>query len=34
MRLNNNFVAGGNVARYYYYQPMGRWDHVFNEKDA
>jgi len=33
MRLNNNFVAGGNVGRYYYYQPMARWDHVFNEKD-
>jgi carboxypeptidase family protein len=33
MRLNNNFVNGGNVGRYYYYQPMGRWDHVFSEKD-
>lgn len=31
--LNNNFVASGNVARYWYYQPMGRWDHVFSERD-
>ena len=33
MRLNNNFVNGGNVGRYYYYQPMARWDHIFSEKD-
>ncbi len=33
MRLNNNFVDGGNVGRYRYYQPMARWDHVFSEKD-
>ncbi|MCI0388773.1 MAG: TonB-dependent receptor, partial [Acidobacteria bacterium] len=33
MRLNNNFVNGGNVGRYRYYQPMVRWDHIFNEKD-
>ena len=33
MRLNNNFVNGGNVGRYRYYQPMVRWDHVFGEKD-
>ncbi len=33
MRLNNNFVAGGNVGRYRYYQPMARWDHIFSEKD-
>jgi hypothetical protein len=32
-RLNNNFVNGGNVGRYFYYQPMVRWDHIFNEKD-
>jgi Carboxypeptidase regulatory-like domain/TonB dependent receptor-like, beta-barrel len=33
VKLNNNFVNGGNVGRYYYYQPMARWDHVFSEKD-
>lgn len=33
MRLNNNFVAGGNVGRYRYYQPMARWDHNFSEND-
>jgi len=32
-KLNNNFVGGGNVGRYWYYQPMGRWDHIFSEKD-
>lgn len=32
-RLNNNFVNGGNVGKYYYYQPMARWDHIFSEKD-
>src|SRR5262245_14138621 len=32
-QLNNNFVNGGNVGRYRYYQPMGRWDHIFSEKD-
>jgi Carboxypeptidase regulatory-like domain/TonB-dependent Receptor Plug Domain len=32
-RLNNNFVNGGNVGRYKYYQPMARWDHIFSEKD-
>ncbi|HKX33133.1 MAG TPA: hypothetical protein VJ302_35970, partial [Blastocatellia bacterium] len=30
--LSNNFV-GPNVGRYYYNQPMVRWDHVFNETD-
>jgi hypothetical protein len=32
-KLNQNFVNGGNVGKYWYYQPMGRWDHVFNEND-
>jgi hypothetical protein len=32
-QLNNNFVNGGNVGRYKYYQPMVRWDHIFSEKD-
>ncbi len=31
--LNNNFVNGGNVGRYKYYQPMARWDHNFSERD-
>ncbi|HYP12895.1 MAG TPA: hypothetical protein VEQ63_03140, partial [Bryobacteraceae bacterium] len=31
--INNNFVASGNLGRYYYNQPMGRWDHQFSEKD-
>jgi hypothetical protein len=31
--LNNNFVAAGNLGRYYYEQPMARWDHVFGEND-
>src|SRR5262245_33250013 len=31
--LNNNFVASGNVGRYTYNQPLGRWDHIFSEKD-
>ena len=31
--LNNNFVASGNVGRYTYNQPMGRWDHVFGDND-
>ena len=31
--LSGNFVAAGNVARYWYYQPMGRWDHVFNDNN-
>ncbi|HEY8458917.1 MAG TPA: TonB-dependent receptor [Blastocatellia bacterium] len=33
MRLNQNFVNGANVGKYYYYQPMARWDHIFSEKD-
>src|SRR6266508_791443 len=32
-QLRQNFVNGGNVGKYYYYQPMGRWDHIFSEKD-
>lgn len=31
--LNNNFVAAGNLGRYYYQQPMVRWDHVFGPND-
>ena len=31
--LNNNFVAAGNLGRYYYEQPMVRWDHVFGQND-
>ncbi|HYP05311.1 MAG TPA: carboxypeptidase regulatory-like domain-containing protein, partial [Bryobacteraceae bacterium] len=31
--LNNNFVAKDNLGRYYYNQPMGRWDHVAGSND-
>jgi hypothetical protein len=31
--INNNFVAAGNLGRYYYEQPMVRWDHVFGQND-
>ncbi len=31
--INNNFVAAGNLGRYYYEQPMVRWDHVFGSND-
>jgi len=31
--INNNFVAAGNLGRYYYEQPMIRWDHVFGDND-
>jgi len=31
--LNQNFFATANVGRYRYDQPMGRWDHVFNQND-
>lgn len=31
--LTQNYVAGGNVGRYKYDQPMGRWDHLFNDRD-
>ncbi len=31
--LDNNFVAGGNVGRYRYEQPMARWDHIFGRND-
>jgi hypothetical protein len=31
--LNNNYLAGSNTGRYYYEQPMARWDHVFSSKD-
>ncbi len=30
--LNLNFIASGNTGLYHYNQPMGRWDHVFNER--
>ena len=32
-QLSNNFVASGNLGRYRYNQPMGRWDHVFGQND-
>jgi len=31
--INNNFVARENLGRYYYNQPMGRWDHIFSNSD-
>jgi hypothetical protein len=31
--LNNNFFNTNNEGRYWYNQPIGRWDHVFNERD-
>jgi len=31
--LTQNFIAGGNVGRYRQDQPMGRWDHMFNDRD-
>jgi hypothetical protein len=31
--LNNNYLAGVNPGRYYYEQPMARWDHIFSDKD-
>lgn len=31
-RLNQNFI-GSNVGRYYYNQPLVKWDHVFNENN-
>jgi hypothetical protein len=31
--LANNYLDPSNKGRYYYEQPMGRWDHVFSEKD-
>ena len=31
--LNQNFIAGGNLGRYHYDQPMGRWDHNLSAKD-
>lgn len=30
--LTQNFFATGNLGRYRYNQPMGRFDHVFNDK--
>ena len=33
IQLNNNFVAANNLGRYYYEQPMARWDHIFNNGD-
>ncbi|MBO0798105.1 MAG: carboxypeptidase regulatory-like domain-containing protein, partial [Blastocatellia bacterium] len=32
-KLNNNYVNGGNVGSIFYYQPMARWDHIFNDND-
>ena len=31
--LTNNFVASGNLGRYWYNQPSARWDHVFGQND-
>ncbi len=31
--LTQNFIAGGNVGRYRQDQPMGRWDHIFIDRD-
>jgi hypothetical protein len=31
--ITNNFVASKNEGRYWYDQEIGRWDHVFSEKD-
>ena len=31
--ITNNFVANTNEGRYWYNQPIVRWDHVFNDKD-
>jgi hypothetical protein len=31
--INNNYVARENLGRYYYNQPMGRWDHIFKNSD-
>src|SRR5262245_43804144 len=30
--LNLNYIASDNTGLYHYDQPMGRWDHVFNER--
>ncbi len=30
--LNQNYIASGNTGLYHYDQPMGRWDHIFNER--
>lgn len=31
--ITSNFVAASNLGRYYYEQPMARWDHVFGPND-
>jgi hypothetical protein len=31
--ITNNFVLNTNEGRYWYNQPLVRWDHVFGEKD-
>jgi hypothetical protein len=31
--LSNNFFNTNNEGRYWYNQPMARWDHVFGERD-
>src|SRR5262249_2563975 len=31
--LTQNYIAGGNVGRYRQDQPMGRWDHIFSDRD-
>jgi len=31
--LSNNFVNSANRGRYWYNQPIGRWDHNFGDKD-
>ena len=32
-QLQNNFLRADSLGRYGYNQPMGRWDHVFNENN-
>ena len=32
-QLNNNFFNTNNEGRYWYNQPIGRWDHVIGDKD-
>jgi hypothetical protein len=31
--ITNNFLNTNNEGRYWYNQPMARWDHVFSDKD-
>ncbi len=31
--LTQNYVAGANTSQFFYNQPLGRWDHLFSDKD-